>query len=429
LSPVTPHAGEPGAQTGSALDDLAALLCKDRFAPPKLPTLATDHNGVQLADTCFRARGPNKTNHVFVIGDWGGIGVSDPVPADDRLGGRPFVPGVDEKAQHRVAEQMQKLAEEVSPDYVINVGDNFYFGGLNWKCGGAPDQCKDFTGQWFGIFENIYKGAGIDDVQWLGVLGNHDYGGFIFTAAWDQVISYTWTTGFPSTGRWLTPAQYWRSKVRYDGFSVDYFFVDSNVYGTTSPYEQEHNICSTTHNLNNISCGKEGPTSVEDCPKWFQRLWEEQDKWLQAGLANSTADWQIVVTHYPPDVMQSYWKELSTKHGIDLIICGHTHTQLVHYAGIENSFWPTAVVVSGGGGGITSAAAPDINGNDDSYGFMDLEFTKTAIVVKAISHGGVLRSTTSVRPRHSHTQLHQRWMARRAFANITTEEDATYVYD
>jgi phosphodiesterase/alkaline phosphatase D-like protein len=141
----------------------------------------------------------------------------------------------------------------------------------------------------------------------------------------------------------------------------------------------------------------------------FEKLWEEQRAWLDGGLANSTADWQIVVTHYPADLGD--WKELSAKHGIDMIISGHRHDREVYYHDAGNALWPTAVLVSGAGGGVTSEAVPDINGDDDQYGFLELQLSKKEILVRSISHGGVLRSTTSVRARPSEKELQRRWMS------------------
>jgi len=306
---------------------------------------------------------------------------------------------VDDRAQQRVAGQMRRRAAESNPDYVLNAGDNFYWGGIQTLCGARPYAQVD-TGQWGPIYEEVYRGPGLDGKQWLGVLGNHDYGGFTFSSGWDQVIGYTWGGPPPCTGRWMTPAQYWSARAEYPDFSVDYFFLDTNVFDAFDPHDNpDHNICSLQHTPNGASCGAQGPSSVWDCPAWFRRLWRDQTDWLQRRLSNSSADWQVAVTHFPPTFGRAGWERLVERHGIDLIVSGHVHQQEVHYMEAGNFLRPTAWIVSGGGGGITSEGVPDAEGADDQYGFFDITLFKEEILIQAISHGGQVRSGTKVLPR------------------------------
>lgn len=372
---------------------------------PAPPLRGTDLNGIALPDACFKHAGQDF--HVFVIGDWGGVlnpNATIPVPADKRSKlfpafARDFVQGIDDCAQQRVAGQMKHRAPLSKPDYILNVGDNFYWGGVKADCG-SPLFVHKETGQWSAIFEHIYIGAGLDGKQWLGVLGNHDYGGYTFTSAWDQVIAYTWG-GAHSTGRWVMPAQYWSVKVRYPDFSMDYYFVDSNVHTVFPPeHDVEHNLCGLAHNPQGANCGEMGPRSLQDCPAWFDNLWKAELQWLEHALQRSTAQWQVVVTHFPPTWGRPHWSRLSQRYGIDLMLTGHKHLQDVWSPESEDNFLrPTAVIISGGGGGITSEGIPDSNGKDDQYGFMDLTLSKEAIQIEAVSHGGYVRSTTLVRPR------------------------------
>jgi len=382
--------------------------CRRRFEVPVAPTQATDLNGIALPPVCYpESTGPR---HVFVIGDWGGVSSNPgapPVPADHRskffpAHHREFVVGADNCAQQNVAAQMINRSLVSLPDYIINVGDNFYWGGVQVKCGAPPFRISDATGQWERVFESIYVGPGLNGKQWLGVLGNHDYGGYLFTNGWDQAISYTWMQGGKSSGRWMTPALYWKVKVHYADFAMDYYFTDSNVFDAFSPMaDPHHNICSKLHNPERgATCGLMGPATVEECPQWFKRLWNAQVRWLETGLSQSTADWQIVVTHFPPEHGHGDWARISKTYGVDLLITGHRHQQEVHYMEESNFLRPTAYIVSGGGGGITSEATPDANGTDDQYGFMDLTLTKQEIMIEAISHGGQIRSTTCIVPRY-----------------------------
>jgi len=391
--------------------------CNSRFVPPEAPLHATDLNGHHLPDVCINGTGPH---HVFAIGDWGGIlgghkgneHSNTSKPADHTPFGahKRWKKNVDNFAQHRVASAMARRAPASKPDYILNVGDAFYWGGVETRCGLPPFQHAD-TLQWRVLFEEMYTGEGIDGVQWLGVLGNHDYGGWMFTAGWDQTIGYTWARGPGSTRRWMMPAQYWSVKVHYpdSDFSVDYFFVDSNVFDADTPYNPSfHNICNLYKSGGSqVSCGPTGPKSAYACPSWFKRLWNEQVKWLDDRLPDSTAEWQIVVTHFPPVWGREDWMRLAHLHGIDLIITGHRHRQEVHYMepdtdydgwpGLKSNFLdPTAWIVTGGGGGVTSENYPDDHGHDDQYGFVDLTLSKNKIEIEMLSHGHELRHTKTI---------------------------------
>eukprot|EP00913_Durusdinium_trenchii_P001774 g1644.t1 len=129
-------------------------------------------------------------------------------------------------------------------------------------------------------------------------------------------------------------------------------------------------------------------------------MWKRQCSWLSEQLhaSNLVTDWQIVVTHFPPLWGMDFWQGLCKKHGVDMMITGHTHHQ---------DFWPqwgtnplggTAVLISGGGGGITSEELPSEQGWDDQYGFMKLELHKDQILVRMVSHGNQLRREERVYP-------------------------------
>jgi len=385
--------------------------CSDNVfdLPPKPAKDPTEHNGQALRDVCF---GEDASLHVFVIGDWGGVKYTADMPimpADHRSTlfpkrHREFVEGVDDCAQQRVAGQMLNWALHSPPDYVLNVGDNFYWGGAESNCSSNLFTEGFSWHQWGPIFEEMYKGPGLDRKQWLGVLGNHDYGGFLFTSGWHETIWYTWANHGSSTGRWLTLAQFWQVKVRYLDFSVDYFFVDNNLHNAWQPDKTVgHNICSGKYNLKNSTCPVTGPFSLDSCHTWFETLWEMQSRWLDERLGQSSADWQIVVAHFPPEYKADYWQSLGKRHGIDLMISGHRHYQQLTLKGETTDtapVFPFTTLISGGGGGITSDRKPELWGADDAYGFFDLTMSKETIMIKAITHGGMIRRKAEIRPEH-----------------------------
>lgn len=368
--------------------------CDDTIKLPDAPEHGNSHNGIKIPDMCFKKMGPH---YIHVIGDWGGtMTPSGPKPASQRVKGTELI-GVDDRAQLRVAEQIRERAKTRPPDYFLNVGDNFYWQGLEVQCGSAPANQILSTGQFQWNYEAVYTGEGVDGKPWFSVLGNHDYGGYIYNKGWDQQIAYSWSPN----GRWLMPAQFWRLKVHYPGFSVDYFFLDTNDVEAIDPHsDPDHNICSMEHvdNSEEAGCGVEGPKDVWDCQGWFGRLWAEEAPWFEEHLSASVADWQIVVTHFPPVWKNNFWNRMAKQYGIDLMVVGHMHKQVFYGDSDDNPIWPTPWVVSGGGGGITSEAYPDADGYDDQYGFFELAITKEEMEVTAISHGGIIRSRNFIKP-------------------------------
>ncbi|CAE8634667.1 unnamed protein product [Polarella glacialis] len=381
----------------------AASPCLQNITPPESPPESgTSYNGIALPDVCLK--GPEKYFHFFVISDWGGIsdGGGQPVPAVASR--RPFVKGVDDKAQQLVAAQMSHRSKVSRPRFVLNAGDMFYWGGIEAHCGLSTLKVTDPKEQFTKVFEQVYTGEGLAGVPWLGTLGNHDFGERSYTNGWDQIIAYTWGPG----GRWVTPALYWRQRIHHADFVADFFFVDTN-------FNDVNKLCSSARlqtnghvhsykaaNIQDANCGVAGPTSLSECVSWFHDLWSAQLAWLEDELYASTAkaNWQVVVTHYPPEQgwQLATWRRLSAMYGIDLFVTGHRHQQEVHPAG-TGPLGDTAHVVSGGGGGITSEKVPSVSGHDDQYGFMDISLSRQQLKIKAISHGGVIRSVTMVKPR------------------------------
>jgi len=252
---------------------------------------------------------------------------------------------------------------------------------------------------------------------------------------WPQQIWYTWNT---QSKRWVMPAQYYSRQMSFDDITVDIFFLDSNA-GDSGTSDREHDLCTKEGNTGDgyhcagflgegmgscpgtdFSGDSTGTTPAgtgwdpkENCQDIFQALWDEQLVWLDKELEASTADWQFIVTHFPPydPPVQDDIKPLAEKHGVDLLMTGHSHLQMVRYKEpyINTDFGDTAWVVSGGGGGITSAGPPTVdhqnnnipNGLDDQYGFMDVTLTKDTFTITAYSYlplNGqlVVRTTTEV---------------------------------
>jgi len=310
-----------------------------------------------------------------------------------------YVEGIDDQAQILVANAFKHRASQVDPKFIVNVGDNFYWGGIEIDCGHPMGFISSTARHQFNqIFEGIYSGSGLDGKLWLSVLGNHDWGGRVFNNGWDQQIAYTW-----ASSRWVMPAPYWSVHISFKdaGFDMDIFNIDSNVEDAFQPDEDpEHNICGRKHNRAGASCAAAGgPPSVEACPGYFQSLMQEQRVWLEAKMAASRADWQVVNTHFPCGHQADWYRKLRNS-GLDLLITGHRHDQeLWSNSGMLGGL---TCIVTGGGGGISSEATP---GHDRSewygeaqYGFYDFTVAKDKIFVESINYDGKVVASATVYP-------------------------------
>lgn len=438
------------------------IKCSDLPAPspaPPIPGKATDLKGVDWPSACFD---DEDEATFFSIGDWGGIcgwpnyDHSDPTQdlcANPKFGKGRFRPGwgiapgqgiidgmpfpmdtykrltyVDLNAQVLIADKMAAKYEQLKeagqpPRFVINVGDSIYPGGIEEHCsnkGSGDIAAISKMYQWQAIFEKIYKSSDASSqynkLEWMGVLGNHDYGGNCYVKAWDQLIYYTWSPD----SRWRIPAQYWKRTIQFKRFAAEFYFIDGNI-NDVSPADADakHNICYRNGNNDSpdgqdhchykdyppsasagVACPKtDGPMNPDDCVGWFTKLWADNLAWLKKGLDASTAEWQIVVSHYPVMYQRNMqWPAFAKEHGVDLIITGHQHRQDIYnlkameqkYDGSMTDMGPTVHVVTGGGGGIQTDAGPNADGNDDAYGYMVMKLQVNQLTVEAWTHGGKL---------------------------------------
>jgi len=425
-------------------DDLYCTFDCSKFQPtakPAKPARADGLNGVDWPGVCL----DESTSKFFTIGDWGGLcgwGAGNkctdgevspvcrgdtqcdpgkPVPMPNRKGDKYWK--VDGLAQRLVSDVMLKRQKELvasgSPArFIVNVGDNFYPGGIDVHCG-MEDQGETLV-QFDQIWKKMYPEE-LAQLEWWGVLGNHDYGGVCYIKGWDQQIYYTW-----HDDKWVMPGQYWKRTVQYKTFSVDFFFVDGNVFDTTPGTTPSHSLCNADSNPGpkcettfypppspdeGGTCKPTGPVSKDNCQSWFKTMWEQNYDWLMKEVPASTADWQIVVNHYPAHFALGYapkymdWSKFLTPMGVDFYISGHTHEQRVLYkqpiSGLDMQ--ETAIVITGGGGGVTSESAPQDDGHDDAYGFMEITISLDELKITAFSHGGlqgekIVRNETVVTP-------------------------------
>jgi hypothetical protein len=230
-------------------------------------------------------------------------------------------------------------------------------------------------------FDDVYmQYPDLKNLPWFGVLGNHDYGGTGFLTGWDEQIMMTW-----KRTDWILPAQYWSRRVQYADFAVEYFFLESNTIDARNAADKDHYICQ----INPKFPPPDGLTechgmNVQTCPGIFKDAFTKSKAMVTAALETSTAEWHILVSHYPgPDITgEPEVQDANKKHGIDLVVTGHQHEQLTDVAnGIQ-------YIITGGGGGVTSEIMPSTSGEDDSYGFIDFTINRTHLTYDMYTWGG-----------------------------------------
>lgn len=261
----------------------------------------------------------------LVIGDWGRNG---------------------QENQQDVADQMGQYARKHEPEFVINVGDNFYPNGV----ASIDDP------QWMSSFEQIYKDHSLM-VDWWSILGNHDYHG-----SPQAQIDYS-----KKSRRWRMPARYYT----FAQNGIRFVFLDTN------PFLKKY--ITEAHEYADVA--------KQDTQK--------QLLWLDNVLKTSKEPWKIVIGHHPvysagkhgdtPELIARL-KPILEKHKVQAYFCGHDH-DLQHHTPADSK---VHYFISGAGSEVreirtmrdfTRFAA-------DQPGFAAVSMTKDSLVVKFVNAKG-----------------------------------------
>lgn len=196
--------------------------------------------------------------------------------------------------QKPIAELMGKMAETIGPEAVLALGDVHHFGGV--KSVNDP--------LWMTNYELIYSHPELM-IDWMPVLGNHEYRGNT-----QAVLDYS-----NVSRRWVMGSRYYTRVFSDDDskVSVRIVFID------TTPLIDRYHNSPTYPDVNNQDV-------------------KAQLAWIDTTLENAKEDWVIVVGHHPvyaqtkKDIieqqdMQRNLLPILRKYSkkVDMYVCGHIH--------------------------------------------------------------------------------------------------------
>lgn len=234
--------------------------------------------------------------------------------------------------QRAVARQMGHTARKIKSQFTVSVGDNFYMDGVE----SVDDP------QWESSFEDVYRAKSLQ-TPWKVILGNHDYRGNV-----QAQLDYA-----KQSSRWQMPARYYTETLTLpDGARAAFYYLD------TSPLIKKY-------------YGSRVRVDGQDS--------QAQLDWLDAHLAASKADWNIVIGHHPIYTAQADEQDyehdqsdlvarlnpILEKHNVPVYICGHDHVlQAVKVGNIS--------YICTGAGSETYHPSPAIRGGfvSGAHGFM-----------------------------------------------------------
>lgn len=194
--------------------------------------------------------------------------------------------------QRPIAELMGNMAEEIGPECVLAVGDVHHFNGVV----SVDDPL------WTSNYESIYAHPELM-IDWLPVLGNHEYRGNT-----QAVLDYA-----QRSRRWVMPARYYSRVYENDGTTVRVVMID------TTPLIEKYRTDSIGY------------------PDACKQDIDAQLQWLDATLKAACEDWVIVLGHHPvfaqtsksdserADMQRVLLPVLRRYGNVAMYVCGHIH--------------------------------------------------------------------------------------------------------
>lgn len=254
--------------------------------------------------------------------------------------------------ERALAKQIAKTAVSDNTQFVLAVGDNFYDNGVE-----STDDSRFNT-----TFSDVFAAKSLQ-VPWFVVAGNHDWIGSVDAQVEYSKINSVWN--FPSY----------------------YYCVNYTVKNQGNPFNVQFIYIDTVRIVDQGD--------------------DDQLAWLETTLSESTADWIIVVGHYPiysvgehgtNSQMLTSVKPLLEKYKVASYICGHDHN--MQHIKLDNS--DISYYLSGAGHALVynqdhastvpSDALkfyyPPTKSNDAVSAFLSVQLNKDKMVVSYINDQG-----------------------------------------
>ena len=213
----------------------------------------------------------------------------------------------------QVAHRMAEAAEAVGSSFVLALGDNFYFAGVT----GVKDPL------WQSVWQTRFAEPSLM-TPWFAVLGNHDHYG----NAQAQI-------DFSKLGvdpRWVLPNYFFTTtrEIPVTGQTLQLVFIDTVIIDEA--YARQMLVEKIEGGVvpGQVLAAFDAKTHLR------KHAAAEQLDWFQETLASSTADWLIVIGHYPVYSGGEHGSTVSLanelaplleKYKVDAYLCGHDHTQ------------------------------------------------------------------------------------------------------
>ncbi|XP_058029096.1 tartrate-resistant acid phosphatase type 5 [Ahaetulla prasina] len=214
----------------------------------------------------------------IAVGDWGG------------LPNAPFYTA----REVAVAKEMGRTVASLGADFILSLGDNFYYNGVT----------DMYDKRFQETFESVFQAPSLRKLPWYVVAGNHDHSGNV-----SAQIAYS-----KISKRWHFPKYYYKLRFKVPGSNttVAILMIDTvTICGNSDDFQSEQPL---------------RPQNVG--------MARSQLSWLRKQMASSQDDYLLVAGHYPvwsvgkhgpTECLVKQLQPLLLKHKATAYLCGHDH--------------------------------------------------------------------------------------------------------